>query len=288
MHKNKIFIVASLPFVLLLAGESFALKDKCDGLSEEEMKLAKKVMSETYCYACCDETVSECLKKKKTCKLAVRLANEICIRVKRGQDEEEIKSSLGRRAKSMMPSGKKYKIDTTVFDAWVGDPDSKVEVVAYMCARCPYCAKITPKLYKSMKSGSLKGKVKMHIKIFPIKSHKHGVEANLALAAAEAMGKFWPYLLKAYEEFDEFDLPVLVPWAKKVGIKNVAKFKKLMNDQEVRKKVVDSKKEGLVNGVTGTPTFYINGRKYTADYRMTFFTDALMEEYDRVSGDIYQ
>jgi len=286
MRKNRLFFMLSIFLALLIAGEGFALKDKCESLTEEQMKLAKKIMSKTYCYDCCDETVDKCLKKKKVCKLAVRLSNEICSRVKKEQSEEKIKSALDRRAKSMMPSGKKYTINTSDLDTWAGDKESKVVLVAYMCARCPFCAIITPKLYKSVTKGKLKGKVKFNMKIFPIKSHKGGVEGGLAMAASAKMGKFWPYLLKLYNDFDDYSVKKLVPWAKQKGM-NGAKFKAIMNKDETRKLVVSSKKEGLKNGVVGTPTFYINGRKYTADYKMEFFTDALEEEHDKMTDDIY-
>jgi protein-disulfide isomerase len=286
MPRQRIVMFTLVSAILLFAGGGFALEDKCSGLAGEELELANAIKASTYCYDCCDETVSKCLKKKKPCKLAQRLSNEICSRAGKGQSEEKIKSSLERRAKSMMPGAKTYKIDMNGLDTWIGDKDAKVTLTAYMCARCPYCAVITPKLYKAVTKGRLKGKVKIYIRIFPIKSHKYGVEANMAMAAAAKMGKFWPYLLKLYNSFDDFKPEKLVPWAKGLGLKE-KEFKALMKDDKIRASVVDSKKEGLKNGVEGTPTFFVNGRKYTADYKIEYFADALEEEYDRKTGSIY-
>ena len=115
--------------MLLFSGGSFALGDTCSGLTGEQLELAKSIKAGTYCYDCCDETVTKCLKKKKPCKLAQRLSNEICSRAGKGQSEDKIKSALERRAKSMMPGAKTYKIDLSDLDTWVGEKP-KVRVKA--------------------------------------------------------------------------------------------------------------------------------------------------------------
>jgi len=281
-------IIAVLALVLAIApeGTGYALDDACADLTKDQLALAGSLKAKVYCYDCCDETVAKCLKKKKPCKLAVRLSNEICLRVKKGQDEKKILGALDKRAKSMMPGAKTYEIDTSALDTWAGETSSKVVLTAYMCARCPYCAKITPRLHKLVTNGRLKGKVKVHVRIFPIKSHKDAVPGALAMAAAAKGGKFWPYLLKLYKEFDSYGVDKLVPWAKDVGL-GVKAFKDAMGAPETRKLVENSKKEGLKNGVEGTPTFFINGRKYTADQGIEFFADALEEEHDRMTDKLY-
>lgn len=289
MRKIIVYILSTvLPSLFLFSLNSYGgvhLKN-CDKLTPEQRGIADEIMSKVYLYDCCDKTIKGCLKEKKVCKLAVRLGNEVCTRVLRGQSANEIKRALERRAKSMMLSARKFAIDTTPIDTWLGKGQAKVTLVVYLCARCPFCSKIIPKLHREITKGRLKGKVKMYVRIFPIKSHTNSIPANLAMAAAARAGKFWSYLLKLYKEFNNFSVERLLPWAKEMGIEP-ARFKKLMESQEIRKIVVDSKKEGLRNLVDGTPTFYINGRKYYGDHSINFFVDALEEEYDRMTGSIY-
>jgi protein-disulfide isomerase len=287
MTRHDLFLVL-LTLLLAIAAEraGYALDDACADLTKDQLALAGSLKAKAYCYDCCDETVAKCLKKKKPCKLAVRLSNEICLRVKKGQDEGKILGALDKRAKSMMPGAKVYTIDTSALDTWAGEASSKVVLTAYVCARCPFCAKIIPKIHKMVTNGRLKGKVKVHVRIFPIKSHKDSVPGALAMAAAAKGGKFWPYLLKLYKAFDSYSVDKLVPWAKDVGLGG-KEFKDVMGAAETRKLVEASKKEGLKNGVEGTPTFYVNGRKYTADHSLEFFTDALEEEYDRMTDSLY-
>ena len=44
------------------------------------------------------------------------------------------------------------------------------------------------------------------------------------------------------------------------------------------------KKEGIVNDVQATPTFFVNGRKYLAELTAEEVVDVLEEEFDKIEG----
>jgi hypothetical protein len=143
----------------------------CAKLSPEQRTLAKKTFGKVYPYACCDETLDRCLKAKKVCKLAKRLRDDVCRRLLKGQDEKKIKNALDRRARSMTELGKKASIDLS-WSTPAGAQSGKVQVVVYACARCPFCSRVVPDLYRKATSGGLKGKLKLYFRPFPIRSHK--------------------------------------------------------------------------------------------------------------------
>jgi protein-disulfide isomerase len=271
----------SLLLVVSVLWATHALAAPCDKLSADQKGRAHKLFASTYPYDCCDETLDRCLKQKKVCKLAKRLRDDICRRLKRGQKDKQIRSSLERRARSMTPFGKKASIDLSGAPG-AGDDKAKVTVVAYACARCPYCSKVVPDLYRLVTRGGLKGKARLVFKTFPIRSHKGSVEGGLAFLAAHQLGKFWPYLLKLYGEFDRFSDKNLVAWAGQLGLERKV-FEKKLADKKNRKLLVDIKKEGLRNGVNSTPTLFINGRRYHGDLDHDTLLDVLEEEHDRVS-----
>lgn len=285
IDKMRILFLTGL--IIVLGNTGFSSGSNCDSLPDDKKEIVKEIMSKNYLYDCCDETIEKCLGKTPRCKLAVRLANEICSRVSRGHSEEDIVRALSRRAKSMMPSARTVKIDDSSLDTWAGDPESRVTLVAYLCVQCPFCAKIVPEIYREVTEGKLKGKVKFHVRLFPIKSHPHSVEGALALAAAAKVGNFWPYFLKVYQKIKDYQVDKLIPWAKEIGMEETT-FKSIINAEETKILVVESKKEGLRNGVNATPSFFINGRKYYADYTLEYFIDVLEEEYDRVTGRLYE
>ena len=254
----------------------------CNALTGPQRTLAMTLLKSQHAYACCDSTLKKCLKHKPVCRLVKRLANDICRRAAAGEDRATIERALARRATSMLPSAKKHAIHLSGMPV-AGDPASKVTAVLYLCPRCPYCSKLAPELYRQVTSGSLKGKVKLYVRPFPLRSHPNSTEASMAWMAAIKLGRFWPYMLHLYQNFDKFDPKKLPECAAYKGMNREA-FTKLLKDRALRATLVKSKKEGVRNGVNATPAVYINGRKYIGDLGARAVVDALEEEHDRVTG----
>ncbi len=272
-------------YLVLLCWAPLGQAAPCDRLSAPQRKKAEQIFRSTHPYECCDETLDRCLKQFKVCKLVKRLRDDICRRLVKGQQVKQIKSALDRRARSMIATGKRGK--RAVFDLSqakvAGDPHAPVTVVACACARCPFCSKVVPNLYLLVTKSGLKGKVKLYFRPFPIRGHAGAVEGGLAFVAAEQQGKIWPYLRKMFSEYDQFEIKKLRSWAVDVGM-DLAVFEQAMASKKTRKLLVQSKKEGLRNGVKATPTLFINGRKYLGDMDRETLLDVLDEEADRVKG----
>ncbi len=258
----------------------------CDKLEGPQKALAAELLSSLHPYACCDGTIAECLAERPVCSLAFRLAEDVCRRVADKQDKATITRGISRRARSMLPSGKPSAIDLSGLPIH-GLQKAPVTLVEYACARCPYCTKITPELFDAISSGPLQGKSKLYLKVFPIRSHDYSKETGMGFMAAIEMGKFWEFMLLSYERFDRFCIHKQADWAKEAGMDPDA-FQRLVTDPHLREKLVASKKEGLVNKVQATPTFFINGRKYTGDLTIEEMIDVLEEEYDRITNVEYR
>ena len=280
---KSLHLVVISAVLMVWATDVAAQTEVCDALSGTEKEIADSVLSSQYCYDCCDETIATCLQEQPECTLPVRLANYVCRLAGEGKDEDTIVRALERRALSMMRPGTTYEIDLQD-SMMAGCEKGEVVVVGYICARCPYCAKFVPKLYQEVTTGRLSGKVQFYVRLFPIKSHEHGAEANLAMAAAAEMDGFWAFLEYAYTHFDDFGPDRLAEWAEEAGL-DVDRFNELAGSKDVRNKVVASKKEGLSNGVEATPTFFINGRRYVGDVDLETMVDVLEEEIEAVGGE---
>jgi protein-disulfide isomerase len=259
-----------------------AAPSACDALGGPQRKLALEILGSQHAYDCCDGTLSECLKQKPLCSLVRRLSDDICRRVAAGRSRSDIERELARRATSMMPTGTVYRIDTRNLPI-AGKADAKVTLVAYLCPRCPFCARLEPELYRSVTAGKLAGKVKLYIRLFPVRSHVGSTEAGLALIAAAKLEKFWEFLGHLYRDFDHFDTAHLDDVAAAEGMDR-KKFSEVTQEPSTRQQLMDSKKEGVRNAVEATPTLFINGRKYTGDMSLGTLEDVLEEEHERVTG----
>ena len=265
--------------VALGAGPTWAQTPVCDELTGGQRRLAETILDSEYLYDCCDDTISVCLTEQPACSLAERLADNVCRRAAAGQDEQRIRRALSRRARSMVGGGAPAEIDLDAA-ATLGPDDAPVTLVIYACARCPYCSRLIPELVDDVRGGPLRDQVRLAFRIFPIRGHEGSTPAGLAFQAAADMDAFWPFMLYAYGHFDDWTEEAQIQWATAVGLERET-FEARMTDPATRAALVESKKEGLVNGVEETPTFFINGRRWVGDLESAELLDALEEAVDR-------
>ncbi len=268
-------------FHVLISPLSAAEPARCNELDPEARTRARALMAQIYPHDCCDVTLAECLSKQPS-RLVSRLATEVCRRVKDGEADDKIRRSLEKRGSSMLGTGKPAVIDTSEI-AWAGDSGAPVALIVYTCARCPFCAVSVPATYEAVTLGPLKGKARLAIRTFPVKSHMYSKEGGLAFEAARALDRFWPFVLKVYGDFDRFCVKRLPDWAEATGMDR-ARFQMESARRETTRRLVEGKKEGLRNQVTATPTYFVNGKRYQGDMDSVALVDAVLEEYERVTG----
>lgn len=258
----------------------------CQSLRGPKLALAEQLFRAVHPHDCCDETLDRCLKQRKVCRLATRLRDEICRRVSFDQNAAQIKGALDRRARSMTALGARASFDLVGSPA-TGAPGARVTVVAYACARCQLCSRTIPQLEALVTRGSLRGRVKLHLRPFPIRGHAGATEGGLGMVAAARMGKLWPFVQLLYSGFRSFSVDKLPVWAEQAGM-NRAAFSRMLSEPGVRDELVKAKKEGLRNKVDATPTLFIDGRKYVGDLDIDSVRDVLEEAADRAEEKRYQ
>ena len=257
-------------------------QDRCASLTPAQRKVADEAMATSYLYDCCDDTIKACLAAGK-CSLAKRLADEACRYAAAGKSAKDIKHIFEQRAEVMAGTTPPVKIEMTPEHVW-GNPQAKVVLSVYVCARCPYCSRHVPALIDALETWPHRDKVAINLRLFPIKSHDNSTPAALAVEAAARMGKAWDYLLVNYRHFDEFSLQAIPGFGAETGL-DAAQFEQLRRDAGVRASVVASKKEGFVNHVETTPTTFLNGRKLQGVFDVEAILSMLEESLEK-AGEI--
>jgi protein-disulfide isomerase len=269
-----------LVVVMLLAGRAAAQPKGCDALRGAERTVARAVLSSERAYGCCHDTLAKCLKKTPVCPLVTRLVEDVCRRAAVGTSRTDIEQELKRRAASAL--GPKHLIDLTDYSS-KGEPSAPVTIVVYACPRCPLCARTVPALYESVMRGRLKGKAKLFVKPFPIRTHEHSAVAAKAWMAGRELGRYWELLLAMYADFDQFSAGKLAHYAAAQGMDR-ERFRALLEDRVVRDKLTNSKKEGVRNSVDATPAIFIDGRRYLATADLPTLEDFVEERIERAAG----
>jgi hypothetical protein len=255
-------------------------------LSGSREFLAAELLATQRVYDCCDDTIANCLEQNPTCSLAFRLSENVCRRVADGQPRTRIVEALRRRARNTLSRGSGAEIDLAGLPV-AGVASAPITLVEYACPRCPFCARMTPRIHDAVVNGPLAGKVKLYLKTFPLGGHWGSKESGLAFLAAHELGHFWEFVSYYFEHLREFSFRRQIEWAEAVGMDREA-FEKTMADPGVRQSLVEIKKEGIKNGVEATPTFFVNGRKYDAELVLEELIDVLEEEFERIEGIRYR
>ena len=141
-----------------------------------------------------------------------------------------------------------------------GPVDAPVTVVEYGDYECPYCAAARPVLAALVDSSA--GRVRLVFRNFPLADvHPYALTAALAAEAAGARGVFWGMHDLLFERQDRLRDADLARYADSLGLPGAA----VVGDaaQPYGDKVEADFRSGVDSGVRGTPTLFVDGRRYT-------------------------
>ena len=152
----------------------------------------------------------------------------------------------------------KPSVSTT--DHAQGNDNADLVIVEYGDYQCPYCGAAYPVLKELMKEfGS---QVKFVFRNFPLSEmHQYARPAAIAAEAANLQGKFWEMHDAIYENQGSLNELFLFELAEKIGL-NVSQFKTDIRKAELEEKVDSDFESGIMSGVNGTPSFFVNGNKF--------------------------
>jgi protein-disulfide isomerase len=142
-------------------------------------------------------------------------------------------------------------------DRVLGPPSAAATLVEYGDYECPYCRQLHPLIKEIMKRTEGLRFVYRH---FPIRNvHPHAVRAAEAAEAAGAQGRFWQMHDLLFEQDKPLNDGQLARLARKAGL-NMQRYTTEMAESVYSGKVETDFKAALYgDGVTGTPTLYLNG-----------------------------
>ena len=94
----------------------------------------------------------------------------------------------------------------------------------------------------------------------PATMHPNAMPAAKAAAAAGRQGKFWEMHDIMFQNNRELGFDKLKEYAGKVGL-DVARWEKDYNSPEVEQEIKKDMADGQAADVSGTPTFFVNGKR---------------------------
>ena len=157
-----------------------------------------------------------------------------------------------------------------------GGATAPVTIVEFQDFHCPFCKRVQGTIGELL--ARYGDKVKVVHRDFPIDQlHPRARKGHEAARCANEQGKFWAYHDKLYENAPKASLEHLKAFAQEVGL-DVPAFEQCVASGKHRAAVQRDVEEGQRLGVTGTPTFFINGRQLSGAQPLETFAQAIDEE----------
>ncbi|SME87886.1 DsbA family protein [Pseudobacteriovorax antillogorgiicola] len=136
--------------------------------------------------------------------------------------------------------------------------DCAITVIEYSEFQCPFCEKVLPTVRQLMTE--YKGKVRWIVRDFPLGFHKRARPAAMAAHCAKDQNKYWEMYEELFKNQRKLEDDDLKKYAKNIGL-DMGKFEKCYSSQEKMADVEANYRMGEELGVTGTPAFFVNGRR---------------------------
>ena len=145
-----------------------------------------------------------------------------------------------------------------------GAKAAPVTLVEYGDYECPHCGRAYP-IVKSVQRAFGK-RLCFVFRNFPLgEVHPHAEAAAEAAEAAGAQGKFWGMHGALYEHQGALEGPDLLAYAGSLGL-TIERFTADLENHVYAGRVREDFQSGIRSGVNGTPTFFINGRRFDGDW----------------------
>lgn len=238
------------------------------GLSSTQKSGVLKMVREQDCNCGCTLKLAECRMNDPKCGYSRALANAVVKEFQAGKTSEQAYAVLKELQKQgpVRPKILEDAVKIAVAGApSFGPADARITIVEYSDFQCPYCAMSAPKAMAL--ATQYPRDVRLVFKQFPLDFHSNAQRAAEASLAANAQGKFWPLHDKMFANYRQLTPENILRWAAESGL-DMAKFKAELQSEKYRSVVEKETKEGMAAGVMGTPTFFINGKRYNGPFEL--------------------
>ncbi len=136
-------------------------------------------------------------------------------------------------------------------------------VLEYGDFECPYCGMAEPVLRELLRDTGDVRYVWRHLPLNDV--HPNAQQAAEASEAAAAQGAFWEMHDLLLDNQDHLLLPDLLGYAEQLGL-DVERFEDDLRTRAYAGRIAEDVDSADMSGVSGTPTFFINGLRHYGPY----------------------
>jgi Na+/H+ antiporter NhaA len=159
-----------------------------------------------------------------------------------------------------------------------GPLDAPVTVVEYGDFECPFCGQAESVVRELLSDFGDVRYVWRHLPLTDV--HPHAQFAAEAAEAAAAQGMFWEMHDLLMDRQESLKIKDLVRHAEEIGL-DIEVFKDALKSRTGKARVAQDVESADQSGVSGTPTFFVNGRRHHGSYDIEGLSAAVVAARDR-------
>jgi protein-disulfide isomerase len=145
-------------------------------------------------------------------------------------------------------------------DHYQGSLYAPVEIIEYGDFQCLHCAEVYTEVKLLIEA--LENKIRFVYRHYPIHTiHPLAIDAAIATEAAAMQGKFWAMHDMIFENQKLLLRSSFSTFAREINL-DLEQYESSQKYKQLFHKVINDFEGGVKSNVAGTPTFFINGKKY--------------------------
>ncbi|MGH3158819.1 MAG: DsbA family protein [Streptosporangiaceae bacterium] len=153
-----------------------------------------------------------------------------------------------------------------------GPSQALVTLVEYADFECPYCGRAEPVIRELLADYGDLRYVWRHLPLTDV--HPHALLAAEGAEAAAGQGKFWQMHDQLLDHQGALTAKDLIRYAGETGL-DIGRFTRHLRSNAGEAKIAADVDSADLSGVSGTPTFFINGRRHHGAYDIGTLSDAV-------------
>ncbi len=172
-------------------------------------------------------------------------------------------------------------------DPFLGPEDAPIVIVEFSAYACPYCGRHFNETLEPLLE-TYGEYIRYVFRDFPSINPTVSFPASLAANCANEQGFFWEFheeLFANQETMVQSGQAYLNQVASDLGL-DTAQFSECLTQQNYLTEVNDDFDTGVAFGVTGTPSFYINGQAHSGARPYQYFENIILRELEAAGIDL--
>lgn len=192
----------------------------------------------------------------------------------RTQTQEMITTAFEQYAASQNPDEQRFEV-ASEGNPTRGAENPIVQVIGFEDFRCGYCKRFNDETVAPLLE-AYGDTVQFVFRDYPILG-QDSVESALAAACAHDQGAFWEFHDRFYSNQADLTRAAFITYATELAL-DLEQFTACYDNREHEQAVYNDFIEGRDLGISGTPTFFVNGRRLIGAQPFNVFAAIIEEE----------